>query len=75
MQTVAQIFEKLGGHIAIAEKTGIPLTTVHSWKRKNFVPDWRKPALISLAKKSKVALCEADFPSRTIASALPDKAA
>lgn len=75
MQTVAQIFEKLGGHIAIAEKTGIPLTTVHSWKRKNFVPDWRKPALISLAKKAKVALSEADFPSKPVEPYRPKQAA
>lgn len=61
--TVDQIFEALGGYINLAEKTGIPLTTVHSWKRVGFVPEWRRPALIALAKKSKVVLTDADFPA------------
>lgn len=64
MQTVAQIFEKLGGHATVAEKTGIPLTTVHSWKRANFIPEWRRPAVMDVARKAKVTLSEADFPPR-----------
>lgn len=64
MQTVADIFDRLGGHVVIAEKTGIPLTTVHSWKRANFVPEWRRPALITLAKRKKVDLATEDFPAR-----------
>jgi len=64
MQTVAQIFEKLGGHAAVAEKTGIPLTTVHSWKRANFIPEWRRPAVLAVAKKVKAEISSSDFPSR-----------
>ena len=64
MQTVAQIFDKLGGHAAVAEKTGIPLTTVHSWKRANFIPEWRRPAVLAVAKKAKVVVTDSDFPSR-----------
>jgi len=65
MQTVAQIFDKLGGHAAVAEKTGIPLTTVHSWKRANFIPEWRRPAVLAVAKKVKAEISPSDFPERS----------
>ncbi len=51
MDTVSDIFDALGGVTAIANGTGIPLTTVHSWKRKGFVPHWRVDALASLADR------------------------
>lgn len=64
MQTVEDILSKLGGYVTVAEKTKTPATTVHSWQRSNFVPGWRRAALIALAKKSKVQLSDADFPPR-----------
>jgi hypothetical protein len=62
MHTVSDILESLGGYAVVAEKAGIPATTVHSWQRKNFVPEWRRPALLAIAKRKRVALSEADFP-------------
>lgn len=64
MQTVEDILGKLGGYAAVAGKIKTPATTVHSWQRSNFVPGWRRPALIKLAKKEKVQLSDADFPQR-----------
>ncbi|MBM3927102.1 MAG: helix-turn-helix domain-containing protein [Sphingomonadales bacterium] len=64
MDTVSTIFEKLGGVTAIANATGIPLTTVHGWKRSGFVPKWRVPALIELAKRIDVQVTAEDFPPR-----------
>lgn len=64
MQTVEDILEKLGGYAFVAAKTKTPATTVHSWQRSNFVPHWRRPGLITLAKRAKIALSDADFPSR-----------
>lgn len=62
--TVDQIMEALGGYTRIAEKTGIPATTVHSWKRAGFIPDWRRPALLALAKATKAKISADDFPDR-----------
>ncbi|GEM_PF-1456412 len=63
--TVDQIFNALGGFREVSKQTGIPLTTVHSWKRAGRVPGWRQPQLIALAKKKKVSLSEADFTEAT----------
>jgi hypothetical protein len=65
MQTVSDIFERLGGYTAVAKEAGIPATTAHSWQRKNFIPEWRRPTLVALAKKKRVVLSDADFPDRT----------
>lgn len=59
MKTAADIIEALGGAAAIARKTGFPLSTVASWKPANFIPEWRRPALIKLGKGKVVA---SDFP-------------
>jgi hypothetical protein len=58
----AIIDDLLGGATAISNETGIPLTTVHSWKRARFVPSWRIPALLALADRIGRPLCEDDFP-------------
>lgn len=64
MDTVPDIIEALGGTTVVANETGIPLTTVHSWKRAKFVPRWRVPALVSLAVKLGKPISEASFPDR-----------
>lgn len=69
MQTVEDILSKLGGYSVVAEKVKAPATTVHSWQRTNFVPNWRRPALIALAKRAKVPLSDADFPERAAKAA------
>lgn len=48
---------------ALANETGIPLTTVHSWKRSKYVPEWRRGALIGVAEKQGKRLSLADFPT------------
>jgi hypothetical protein len=63
MDTVPDIIEELGGATAISNETGIPLTTVHSWKRARFVPSWRVPALVSLAERMGKPISEASFPT------------
>ncbi|WP_158212142.1 carph-isopro domain-containing protein [Sphingomonas dokdonensis] len=71
MMTVPDIFEQLGGVSAIAAETGIPLTTVHSWKRAGFVPHWRIDVLVALASKLGKDLPADCVPTRGAASA-PD---
>lgn len=51
MDTVSDIFDALGGVTVVANGTGIPLTTVHSWKRAGYVPHWRVASLVALAEK------------------------
>ncbi len=60
--TVEQILDALGGFTKVAKDTGTPITTVHSWKRVGFIPEWRRPQLLALAKKAKVSLTDRDFP-------------
>ena len=64
MQTVEGILNQLGGYATVASEENIPPTTVHSWQRSNFVPEWRRPTLLARAKKKRVELSEADFPER-----------
>jgi hypothetical protein len=64
MQTVSLILDELGGVTFVANETGIPLTTVHSWKRAGFVPRWRIPTLVNLANRLGKPITEACFPER-----------
>lgn len=58
-----QIVKALGGTAKVASALNLPVTTVHGWQRVNFVPDWRRDALLSLALDRGVALSTADFPT------------
>jgi hypothetical protein len=62
MATVSEIIEALGGATAIARAIDVPVTTAHSWKRANYVPAWRVPALLTLAKKLGKPITAASFP-------------
>lgn len=64
MDTVSDILDALGGVTAVANETGIPLTTVHSWKRADFVPHWRRPILVDLAERLGKPVTSASFPDR-----------
>ncbi len=64
MQTVSEIFEQLGGATAISAETGIPITTVHGWKRSGRLPHWRVEALVSLAEKLGKQLDPSQVPTR-----------
>ncbi len=68
MDTVSAILKELGGSSAVSKATGIPITTVHSWKRSGFVPRWRIPALVLMAKRLGKKLSEKDFPVRQVAA-------
>lgn len=68
MKTVPDILTELGGVSAIAEATGIPLTTVHSWKRSGAVPEWRIPVLVEMGEKVGKPIAAGDFPPRRRAS-------
>jgi hypothetical protein len=63
MAQVTDIIDALCGYKAVAEKTGVPETTVHSWKRARYVPAWRIPSLLKLAAEMEKPLAAADFPA------------
>ncbi|WP_267395539.1 MULTISPECIES: hypothetical protein [unclassified Sphingomonas] len=64
MRTAAQIIEALGGSAEIARDTGFPLTTIESWKKADFIPEWRREKLLGIAGRKAVALGTSDFPAR-----------
>lgn len=63
MATTSDIITALGGATAIARAIEVPVTTVHGWKRVGYVPAWRVPALVKLAKKLKQPITASDFPA------------
>jgi hypothetical protein len=66
MRTVRDIIEDLGGSSAVAKAHNPPLaqSTVHGWVTSNFVPRWRVPALLEIAKSLGKSLAENDFPPK-----------
>lgn len=64
MLTAAQIVEALGDTSAVATALSAPVSTVSSWKRKNSIPSWRRPALLNLAIERGVPLGTTDFPRK-----------
>ncbi len=64
MMTAEQIIARLDGSASISRETDTPLTTIEGWKEVNFVPTWRQPTLIALAKRLGRPLAKADFPTR-----------
>lgn len=71
MKTVDHIISLLGGSAEIARETGFPLSTIESWRKPNFIPDWRREPLLGLAVRKDVALSTADFPSKTVRAGVP----
>jgi hypothetical protein len=47
MMTAIQMIEALGGSRKAADRLGVPLTTVDTWKRKNSIPHWRMPFVVA----------------------------
>lgn len=68
MADVAAIIEELGDATAVARAIRVPVTTVHSWKRSGFVPEWRIEPLVKLARKQGKPIAASDFPKERPAS-------
>jgi hypothetical protein len=64
MDTAQEIIDRLGGSAEVARETGFPLTTIESWKGANFIPEWRRDALLALASRKSKPLSTVDFPCR-----------
>lgn len=59
----SDIIEKFGKIAELARELGVPMTTVSSWGRANYIPAWRQPKLLELAAERGVTLSTADFPT------------
>jgi hypothetical protein len=59
----SDIIEKFGKIADLARELGVPMTTVSSWGRANYIPAWRQPKLLELAAERGVTLSTADFPT------------
>ena len=62
MLTADQIIDALGSTSNVASELGLTPSTVSTWRGVNFIPTWRQPAVLALAKRKKYALTAADFP-------------
>ena len=51
------------GRTELAKAMGVPLSTVSSWGRFNYIPDWRRTKILELAQARGLALSTADFPT------------
>lgn len=51
------------GRTEVSRALGVPLSTVSSWGRANYIPEWRQPKLLELAAARSIRLSTADFPS------------
>ncbi|QZP07796.1 carph-isopro domain-containing protein [Caenibius sp. WL] len=65
MFTASDIINALGGSAELARGTGFPLTTIESWKTVNFIPEWRRPPILELARKKKQRITADDFPPKS----------
>lgn len=61
MRTVGEILEELGGVTKVARALGLPISTVHTWSRKNAVPAWRRDNLVGLARKARKPLAKTEL--------------
>ena len=60
----SDIIERFGtGAEVPRELGGVPMTTVSSWGRANYIPAWRQPKLLELAAERGIALSTTDFPT------------
>ena len=60
--TASDIISRFGTIADLARDLGVPMTTVSSWGRANYIPDWRQPKLLELAAARGIALGTTDFP-------------
>lgn len=47
----------------VSRELRLPLTTVQGWKDANYVPEWRRDALLKLARDDGKALATDEFPT------------
>lgn len=67
MNTAERVIEKFGGTRPMSEKTGIPATTIQSWKEGGRIPSKRQGEILAAAARHGISLGAADLISREAA--------
>jgi hypothetical protein len=62
------VFQKFGGIRPMAARLGVPSSTVKSWHTKQFIPEWRRPAVLDAAKRLGIGLL-----AEEVATVRPDE--
>lgn len=50
------VFQKFGGIRPMAAKLNVPPSTIKSWHAKRQIPEWRREAVFTAAKRHGIAL-------------------
>lgn len=59
----SDIIARFGSVADLARELGVPMTTVSSWGRFNYIPAWRQPKMLELAASRGLQLSTSDFPA------------
>lgn len=59
----SDIIARFGSIADLARELGVPMTTVSSWGRFNYIPAWRQPKLLEIAAARGLQLSTTDFPT------------
>jgi len=62
--TASDIIDKFGGTSALAQLLDCPISTVHSWKAENRIPEWRQDKILQIAVSKAIPLSTTDFPAK-----------
>jgi hypothetical protein len=65
--TASDIIDRFGGTSALARLLDAKISTVHSWRRTNSIPEWRQEKILQIAVAKGITLSTADFPARAAA--------
>lgn len=58
---VERLIERFGGIRPMAEKLGVPVSTVQGWKKRAAIPSARQPELRAAAEKHGIAITDGDL--------------
>jgi len=61
MKTVSDIVDSFGGVPAFAKFFNLPRATVHTWRRRNYLPPERDVEVVSEAQRRKINLTYEDL--------------
>jgi hypothetical protein len=65
--TASDIIDRFGGTTALARLLDAKISTVHSWRVTNSIPEWRQEKILQIAVAKGFVLSTADFPQRKAA--------
>jgi hypothetical protein len=61
--TASDIVDRFGGTSALAKLLDAKVSTVHSWRATNSIPEWRQEKILQVALTEGIELATTDFPA------------